>query len=375
MEATKLYNLTDEIVRCEGTTKFDESFQMIMKSLESLRSNPNNSNVLEQFRKDKELLIKNLNDSNLNNLTPSNLRIAQEIGAVKYFGVTLAESIDKVLSINNFNMSAVVAEFNKLKTERDKYFSSLKSLNDIFESFDLDMHWWSDKSKFEIGLLIPSGITEDNTVPRVTKHLNKWNQIIKDFNEITGHGSEDTKIVFQDIGSLEYFFQSPELTATAIVTGIERLTTLYKRILEIRKIRQDLKKYDFPEKDQNAAAKHEAEVSEKEIKSITEEIFKEHGQKRFEGTRRNELKNALSLHLKWIAKQIDKGEIVEINTPEIKEPEQNEMSEDDFAKAKEKYESDKARIDLLRSKANLFTEITGATKAVFKYLDSPDEEE
>lgn len=375
MEITKLYNLTDEIVLNEGTAKFDESFNKIVNSLNTLKSNPNNPTVLEQFQKDKDLLIKSLRNSSLNVLTPSNLKIAQEIGADKYFGVTLAESIDNVLSINNFNISAVVTEFNKLKTEREKYISNLKSLNDIFKSFGLDMHWWSDKSKFEIGLLIPSGLTDDNEIPKVTKHLNKWNQIIKDFNEITGHDSQDTKIVFQDIGSLEYFFQSPELTATAIITGIERLAALYKKILEIRKIRQDLKKYDFPKKDQNAAAKHESEVSEKEIKSITDDIFKNHGRKRFEGARRNELKNALNLHLKWIAKQIDKGEIVEINTPEIVEPEQNELSDEDFLKEKEKYEIDKARIDLLKSKANLFTEITGTAKEVFKYLKSPDEEE
>jgi len=375
MEVTKLYNITDEIVRSEGTAKFDQLFKKIVSSLNTLKSNPNNPTVLKQFEDNREILLQNLRSSKLNRLTPSNIKITKEIGADKYFGSILAENIENILSINNFNISAVATEFNKLKTERDNYISNLKSLNEIFDSFNLDMHWWSDKHKFEIGLLIPSKITSENEIPKVAKHLNKWNQIIKDVNEITGKDSSDIKIAFQDIGSLEYFFQSPEITATAIITGVERLTALYKKILEIRKIRNDLKKYDFPKKDQNAAMKHESDVSEKEIKSITEDLFKEYGKKRFEGNRRNEMKNALSLHLRWIAKQIDEGEIIEVNTPEIKAPKQNEKSDDIYAQEIEQYEIDKARIDLLKSKANLFSEITGATKKVFKYLQSPDEEE
>ena len=375
MEVTKLYNITDEIVRREGTSKFDDLFSKIITSLNTLQSNPNNPAVLEQFHKDKGSLLKNLRESDLNNMTPSCVKIAQEIGAEIYYGVTMADTIESVLSINNFNISAVVTEFNSLKTERDKYFENLKSLNSIFESFDLEMHWWSDMSKYEVGILMPKTLTDGNEVPKVTKHLNKWNQIIKDINEITGNESRDVTIAFQDIGSLEYFFQSPELTATALITGVERIAALYKKILEIRKIRQDLKKYDFPKKDQEAAASHESEVSEKEITSITEEIISEYGKKRFEGGRRNELKNALNLHLIWIARQIDKGEVVEIITPEVSPPQQKDLSDEEFSKLKIKYDSDKAKVELFKSKANIFSEISGSKNDVFRYLKSPDDEE
>ena len=375
MEVSKLYNLTDEIVRKEGESEIDTLFGQILTSLTTLKSNPNNPTILETYEKNKTSLITKLRESELNELTPSNLKIAHNIGAVAYIGNTLADNIENLLSINSFNITAVVTEFQKLQTEREEYFSNLTTLNDIFKSFKIKMHWWNDSDSYEIGIMVPTGITNDHRIPKVTKHLNKWNQIIKDFNEVTGSHTDDIKIAFQDIGTLEYFFQSPELTATAIVTGIERLAALYKKILEIRKLRQDLKKLDFPKKEQATIAKHESDVSEKEIKQITNDIFSEHGKKKFEGTRRNELKNAVTLHLKWIAKQIDKGEIIEVNTPGLNEPEQKDKSDEDFKKIKNKYEVDKAKIDLLKSKANLFKEITGTAKNVFKFLKSPDEEE
>jgi len=374
MEVSKLHNLTYDINRYEGDNSFVKELNLLYSSFNQLRSNPNNQ-VRTTYNNARKEVIEKLRLSAINNITPSYKKILEDIGGNKYVGDEFANAIESALKIEDFNIANASQNLKKLIDDRNKFFNTIRSLNLNLGELGVSFHFWGYE-KYELGILVPKNITNHHRVPDVTKHLNKWNKILKDINEITGQGADDINISFQDVGTLHYFFDCPEITVTVIVTCIERVSALYKKILEIRKLRAELKKYDFPKSDQSNIEKHESSIIEKEINEITEGIFKNQAKKKFEGGRRNELKNALRLHLKWIAKQIDNGEVVEVNPPELSKPKKKEdESEAQHKKEIEKIEKKQKQIDLLVKRLNIANEVTKGANEVFKYLKSGEDEQ
>lgn len=374
MEVTKLHNLTYDIGHYDDSEELRKELAKLLATFNQLKSSPAHKQYQANYQSAKESVIASLGDSSITDLTPSYQKILDKIGGKKYVGNEFLEAIQSTLKIEDFNTADVSANLKKLIDERNQFFDSIKQLNTSFKQLNIGYHYWTT-NKLELGILVPKKITDNHEIPDVTKHLNRWNRILKDVNEIIGQGSDDIKITFQDIGSLHYFFDCPEVTVTAIVTCIERLSALYKKILEIRKLRSELKKYDFPKKEQKSIEKHESTTIEKEINSITEGLFKEQAKKRFEGGRRNELKNALKLHLKWIAKQMDDGEIVEVNPPKLAKPEKAENESESAHKKKiSAINKQQKKIDLLVSKVNIANDVVKGGEQIFKFLKSGEEE-
>ncbi len=250
-------------------------------------------------------------------------------------------------------------------------------MRDSFKKLGFSPHFYDDET-YEIGLLLPTKLT-DNRVTTVTKELQQWNTIVKTFREITGQGAEDSKISLVNNGSLEFFFTDSHAVALCISVIIERVCALYKKILEIREVREKLKQLGGPKQEQNEIAKFEKETIDKEIEQIGGDIFERFVTQKIDKGRLNELKIAVNGHIRYVAKAIDKGIVIEINTPEISEPEILEAPETDENK-KEKLKAEKehkerlAKLDVVKKSVQIIKDVTGLGGDVFKYLTAGPEE-
>jgi hypothetical protein len=93
----------------------------------------------------------------------------------------------------------------------------------------------------------------------------------------------------------------------------------------------------------------------------------------------NELKIAVNGHIRYIAKSIDKGIVIEINTPEIEEPEileaeETEENKKEKGKAEKEHKEKLAKIETVKKSLQVVKEVTGLGTDVFKYLTSGTED-
>ncbi|MCK6601769.1 MAG: hypothetical protein L6Q77_08085 [Bacteroidetes bacterium] len=369
MEVTKLYNVVFELV--------DENENLKINALITNLINSISQNQAAQIEGHLNELNKAFDLSKTNFYSISSYTILKEISGEIYFGEGAKDAVEEILNSTPFNNALTVQKLQEFNKKRADFISKITQLNTIFESLDFSAHFYDDDI-YEVGLIFPENVTE-NKIKNITTNLHKWDQVFKTLKEITGEEVEDTKISLVNNGSLEFFFENAPQIALCLSIALERLATLYKRILEIRTARLKLEELGAPKSESNAIQEHEKKVIEKEIKEIVEQIFKEHATK-LEAGRKNELKNALTSNVKFIAKSIDKGIVVEITPPEVDEPEIiSEPETDENKKEKETaekaYKEKMARVELAKKRTELAKEIFNTGKEVFKYLTTGEEKE
>jgi len=306
-----------------------------------------------------------------NTYSVSNLNILKELNGETYFGDQAFQAITDILTRNSFNISQTTTEIQAYSTSRTEFIATITSLKDAFKKLGFEPHYYDDET-YEIGLLLPTSVT-DNRVSTVTKELQQWNTIIKTLKELTGQGAEDAKISLLNNGSLEFFFTDSHTIALCISVIIERACALYKRILEIREVRERLKQLGGPKQEQTDIAKFEKETIDKEIDQISADIFNKFVTQKIEKGRLNELKIAVNGHIRYVAKAIDRGIVIEINTPDIAEPEileetETEDNKKERSKADKEYKEKLAKIDVVKKSVQVVKEVAGLGGDVFKYL-------
>lgn len=367
MEVTKLYNVVFELVEENDNFKINALITNLINSI--------SQNQTAQIEGHLNELNKAFELSKVNLYSISSAIIFKEISGEEYFGESAKKVILEILNSTPFNNVLTVQKLQEYNKKRTDFVTRITQLVTIFESLDFSAHFYEDDT-YEIGLIFPENVTE-NKIKNITSNLHKWDQVFKTLKEITGEEVEDTKISLVNNGSLEFFFENAPQIALCLSIALERLATLYKRVLEIRTARLKLAELGAPKTESNAIQEHERKLIEKEIKEIVEQIFKEYAVK-LESGRKNELKNALTSNIKFIAKSIDSGIAVEITPPEVYEPDivnepETEENKKDKENAKKTYKEKLAKVELAKKRTELAKEIFNTGKEVFKYLTMGEE--
>lgn len=110
---------------------------------------------------------------------------------------------------------------------------------------------------------------------------------------------------------------------------------------------------------------------------IVEDIFGNYASPKLEENRKNELKNALRKHVRYISKEVDGGAKFEVRPPEPSEPEilkEEETADNKNAikKAKKDFELKTQKVEFVKKAIETTKEFLIGTKEVFKLIQ-PEE--
>lgn len=153
---------------------------------------------------------------------------------------------------------------------------------------------------------------------------------------------------------------------------IDKILEWYLRVLEIRKRRQELQDLGAPVAEANAIKKHERELLDKEIRSLAVELVKEVHQK-VDAPRRNELETHLIVSIRQIAKFVDKGGTVEIDSAPPEDPEEHAApAEGSDVEATDAYARRKKDFDRLSSEVESVSKILRGGIALRRLPDRPE---
>lgn len=368
MDAAKLKNILFDLSH-DDDGEIETMIQLLTDKIST-----NSADNIESDIKDIESLF---SESISNLYTPSNLKILEIIGGFNYVGNSGFAKFRSILESNQYNTPKLVENLKAFLSDRSVFLKLVEATDKNLKKLNIEAHYHNDDT-FEVGILMPKEVT-DNKINNVTRELNKWDKVIKTIKEVTGGSVEDTKISFINNGSLEFFIDNSPEVAVCLSVIVERVIKIYKDVLQIRTAKNKLKELNsIPDLDQKTIDKQEKDFYSREVEKLSLEIIRDYSTKQIDAGRANELKIAMKGHISYVAKCIDNGIIIEINPPEIPEPESEKDSDTPEEVEKKKtlklnYETVSKQIDLVDKSMALVKDIGKTGIDIMKYLTEAEE--
>ena len=122
--------------------------------------------------------------------------------------------------------------------------------------------------------------------------------------------------------------------AACIATAVDKLLDLYKKFLEVKRLRAEMKKQGLTDEDLQGVTKRYHTMMEKGIEQITIEVFETY-YKGNDAGRENELKNGVRISLNKLANRIDRGFNIEVRVASLPESANPEETTDSPAEVRQ----------------------------------------
>lgn len=303
-----------------------------------------------------------LDQSPLNSGTPSLLEILKEIGASDKVGLGLRSQIENTLDRNNVTPANALAGLQRTM-EGVTHFAEV--VGRIVEGFDeLKVPYEElDPGESEIGVLVPWVVIQSN-LEGLQKNLHEFDRALKTFGELVEDNPESPVIRSVGSSTLQWFVESTPGIALCVATALERLCALYKKILEIKLLRRQVREKSLPENVASSIEAYEQQVAGQQINKIVDDLIREFGKKRAK-ERRNELRAALRAALRFLAAQIDAGVDMEVRSEPPRPKDIAESEGENVKGPKTKRALEEAR------KTSTRIERAGAAMRALKRADEP----
>ena len=323
MNIERLHRILIDLDHEIESNNLTELLTNLQNHLQNQVNNPQDANHQKKLSQTITQIDEKLENSEYNNYSPSWRQVIDEIGGESLFGLELKEEINTIFARNQITaanaleeIKVIVQNFKTLQHSIKKTLEGLQGLNIGEEELE--------EGECELGYTIPREFIE-NRLEGLEDEIHELNFILNTVGEAVTGKKENYEV--KTISSSDFLlYINITLSIGAVFTiASERILNIYKRILEIKKLRNELKEKGVPANQTKGVEKHANGLMEKEIKKIAKEVMDEH----YNGDngRKNELENGLTFAFNKLANRIDSGFNVEIRIEPLQEHE--ETDEDD----------------------------------------------
>jgi hypothetical protein len=250
-----------------------------------------------------------VSDTDSDKFSPTWRQILREIGGDCFFGKALKEHIETVLAKNQITPAVALRELLQTLEKLQRFEGALNSAASAFQQFGIGDEKLRP-GECEVGVLIPRQAVK-NQLLDFSEELKELGFILNTFSEVATGKPDQLEIRTLSSSDLLVYLQASAPYAACLAVAIERIVALYKQLLEIRKLHQEIRKQGVPEKETTGIEKYANELMQKGIQNASEEIVNEYYQQAEKG-RKNELTIAVRLAMSKIANRIDHGFNLEV---------------------------------------------------------------
>ena len=331
MNAERLHAIILAIKDDLQKTALVNTLKELTTHLQNQVNQPNQPQHQQQVSTILANLFQNLEKAPSNDFPPTWRLATEEIECEELLGNNLRAKIDEIFSRNQITPSVALDEIKEIHSSVsslniaiDQLISGFKHLN--IGADDLE------PGECEIGVLVPRDFVK-NLLNDFGKELIELNKIFNVFAEISTGSRAGFEIREISSSELSVFLDLAPAIGACLAISVERIVALYKQLLEIRKLHNDLKEQGVPKKSLKGVGEHANTIMEKGIEELIPQLIDQFCKKDDKG-RKNELSNELRLALKKIANRIDRGFNIEIRV----EPIQEEAEEVTGSQETESYE-------------------------------------
>lgn len=255
-----------------------------------------------------------------NRLPPADIAVLEEMGVIGLLGNSLLKRIEDVFSRNQITLSVARDELVKVDTELDQLQTFAAGLVAGLVYFKVPADDLAP-GDCEVRVTIPRRFV-NNDVGDLGVELERWRKIVGPFQELASGSRSELPIRLISTSDINISFQTGILACLIVGKATQWLLDRYKTLLEIRKLRDELRDLGMPREMVEMAEATATERIEEAIDATTNQLLEEYGANIEDHGRSNELKNELRRSVEQIAHRIDMGLqiMVRAEPPEIHLP-------------------------------------------------------
>ena len=362
MNVERLHRILLEVIN-----EYD-TYDILIKLIEVRDNLQNQVNQPQQptYQQNLVIALKNLYDSlsasKFNEFSPSWNEIISEVSNNLNFGNGLKEQIENIFASNKITPAAALEEISDIVTKNEKFKSSIDTLITSFDNLKIGAEEL-DAGECELAYTIPR-LFVDNKLRSLNKEIAELNFILNNISEAVTGEKQDFDV--KTISSSDFLINVLiGIHVAKVLSGVvEKLVDNYKKILEIKKLRNELKLVGVPEKETKGIEDHANSLMEKAIKKIAQQIMKEYPTN--DPQRKNELSNGVTIALNKIANRIDNGFNIEIRVKELPEPDEEDEITDDIEEKNE-------MINIIKANAKVMEFIKTSGQPILQLPENNDE--
>lgn len=255
-----------------------------------------------------------LTDTSSDAFSPAWRQILSEIGGEELFGTTMKEAIKNVFERNQITSAVALQELQQLQKKLQAFKTALDQCIAAFREFKIGDEKLAP-GECEVGILIPRKAIDDQLLD-FADELKELGFILNTFAEVATGKKDKLSIRTISSSDLLVYLNAVAPYAACPAVAIERTVALYKKLLEIRKLHQEIRKQGVPD-DQTAGIENYAnQLMGDGIDKVSLEIV-EQFYKGKDKARKNELTNSVRISLNKLANRIDQGFNLEVRVEPI----------------------------------------------------------
>jgi hypothetical protein len=317
MDASRLLAVLNDIV-AEYKLGLTQRLKDLIVQYTAARDTPGQDNTAA-IQTALDALIADLDESIFADYPPSKASVLDSIGASQRVGAGLRAHLESILSVPGQTTAGIVTGLTQLQADLDVFRKSCVQAQAGLESLKivpLDV----PVGEFDLGVLIPERLV-DSSLGALAKELEIWNKVVRGFQEAAGQEAREVTVRSLESGSYQVFLPVGIVAAGMISKTIDKVLEWYVQVLEIRKRRLELQHLGAPTAETGAIKKHERELLDKGIRALAEELVKD-GSAKVDAARKSELTNLIAVSIRQIARFVDRGGTIEVDSTPPDEPEE-----------------------------------------------------
>jgi hypothetical protein len=330
MNAERL-NAVAQALRGEiaGTALLDR-LASIANALNNLGSDPANASQQMAVAKARGQLDIAVRASRIPELSPMWRQIVDEIGGTPFVGPAVAEQVTAIVSTNQITPAVAAREVQLLRQRVEAFSASLDQLIAALTTLKIGAENLAP-GECEIGVLVPRAFV-DNRLDKFADELEEIDQIIGVFEELCTGSRPSPTIRTISSSDLSVYMDLAPVVGAAVAHAVNQIVDVYKKLLEIRKLKGELAKQGVEPKALKGIDDHANKTMEEGIGGIFKDLMAQYsdgGKKE----RNNEIEIELKFALKRIANRVDRGFNFEVRMSEPPASADNEVAEEDATRA------------------------------------------
>lgn len=286
--------------------------RQLSEALRNAVNDPAEPSYQQQVSDVFQELEERLPDSDSNDFAPTWVDVIAELEIDHLLGRALLDRIRDEITQNQVTVSIAAERIGELSEELGELESGLDYLISGLEYFDIETEDVAP-GRAEVGVIIPRAAV-DNELGKLGSELSEIERIIGPFMELATGSRQPISV--SSVASSEFglFVEMMPETAALIAVATDRVITAYKRILEVRKLRQEMADQGVTDDQLDGvddfANNHMATAVDDAV-----EVTIRHREGRavdLQGYRENELRVGLRWSLNAIANRIDRGYNIDV---------------------------------------------------------------
>jgi len=299
--------ITDMVTEYSGRN-INEKIQGLIQSLDSLSSNPGNSDIAANFRAQLEILREQLARSTLNKPYPTLAALLDSIDARKYIGDRLFQSIEDIIAKNGMTPQLAATALRELLGKVSAFYQDVSAIDAAFSRLQVEYED-IEPGEGEIGISIPEPAGE-RLLSDLAATAKAWNKALRPFVEIAD--PEHNPIAVRTISSSDWQFYLTAAPAVylALSGAVSQMNDLLRKLIETRQLIAQLTEKGMSAAGTAAVAAEADSMLEGGTRALAEKIVNDNPVA--DEGRANELKTEVTSSLKFIAREMATNVKIEI---------------------------------------------------------------